>query len=66
MASEASERMMSLLSELAALKRLNKECETNSNRLEEDDEQRQLLERHEEITQDIKALAEQKTSRPSS
>ena len=59
MASEASEQMMALLSELATLKELNREFEANPNQ-HDPEEHRLRLQRHEEITQDIKALAEQK------
>jgi len=66
MASEASEQMMALLSELAALKELNQQFEANPNQ-HDSQEHRLRLQRHEEITQDIKALAEQKkNTEPSS
>jgi hypothetical protein len=66
MASETSEQMMALLSELAALKELNRKFEANPNQYDPE-EHRLRLQRHEEITQDIKALAEQKkNTEPSS
>jgi hypothetical protein len=55
--SEASEQVMALLSELAMLKELNKKYEADPSESErEAHRQRQL--RHDEITQEIKALAE--------
>ena len=59
MGSEASEQMMALLSELAVLKELDRQYLANPNELEQD-KHRQRLQRHEEITQHIKELAEQK------
>jgi hypothetical protein len=58
MSSEASEQMMALLSELATLKELNQQFEANPSQ-HDPEEHRLRLQRHEEITQDIKALAEQ-------
>jgi hypothetical protein len=58
MGSEASEQMMALLSELAALKELKRENEADSSKPEQDSHR--LQEKQATITQDIKALAEQK------
>jgi hypothetical protein len=58
MGSEASEQMMALLGELAALKELKRENEADSSQPEQDSHR--LEERHAAITQDIKELAEQK------
>jgi hypothetical protein len=57
--SETSEQMMALLSELAALKELNRKFEANPAQHEQE-EHRLRLQRFDEITEDIKALAEQK------
>jgi peptidoglycan hydrolase CwlO-like protein len=59
MGSEASEQMMALLSELSTLKELNRQFEASPNENEED-AQRLRHERGEEITQEIKALAQKK------
>ena len=59
MGSEASERMMALLSELSTVKELNRQFEASPNENEED-AQRLRQQRQEEIAQEIKALAEEK------
>lgn len=60
MGSEASEQVLALLNELSVLKELNRKYEASPSAAQEEAyRQRQL--RHEEITQEIKTLAERKT-----
>lgn len=59
MGSDASEQVMAVLTELAGLKELNRQYEANP--IEADREAYRLRQiRLEEITQEIKSLAEQK------
>ncbi len=59
MGSEASEQVLALLNELSVLKELNRQYEAHPNAPDEPD-YRVRQERHEEITREIKALADQK------
>lgn len=61
MGSETSEQVMTLLKELAVLKGQDKDYETNPSEAEHE-AYRVRQQRHEEITQEIKSLAEQKKS----
>lgn len=54
-----SEQVMTLLKELAVLKEQNKDYETNATEAERE-EHRLRQQRHDQITQEIKNLAEQK------
>jgi hypothetical protein len=59
MGSEASDQMIALLQELSQLKKLDGENQVTAD--ESDPEARRLRQRrHEEITQEMKALAEKK------
>lgn len=58
MGSKTSEQVMALLKELAVLKELDKSYEANPNE-DEHEAYRVRQQRHEEITAEIKALAEQ-------
>jgi hypothetical protein len=59
MDSDTSEKVMTLLKELAVLKEQNKEYEANTSKAEQE-AHRLRQQRHEEITEEIKSLAEQK------
>lgn len=59
MSSETSEQMMALLQELSRLKELKRQFEANPSGSDQE-AQRQCDQRHEEITQEMKALAQQK------
>ena len=59
MGSESSEQVLALLGELSVLKELNQKYETSPSAPEEE-AYRQSQQRHEEITLEIKALAERK------
>ena len=59
MGSESSEQVLALLGELSVLKELNQKYEATPSAPEEE-AYRQRQQRHEEITQEIKALAERK------
>jgi hypothetical protein len=59
MGSESSEQVLALLGELSVLKELNQKYEASPSATEEE-AYRQRQQRHEEITQEIKALAERK------
>jgi hypothetical protein len=59
MSSETSEQMMALLHELSTLKELKRQSEANPSESDREAE-RQQERRREEITQEIKALGEQK------
>jgi hypothetical protein len=59
MGSESSEQVLALLGELSVLKELNQKYEASPSATEEE-AHRQRQQRHEEITQEIKALAERK------
>ena len=59
MGSESSKQVMALLSELSVLNELNRNYEAAPSAPEEG-AYRQRQQRHEEITQEIKALAERK------
>jgi hypothetical protein len=58
MGSEASERVVALLREISGLKELNNQYEANPTESEREAHRLRQV-RHEEITQEIKALAEQ-------
>lgn len=60
MSSQQSEEMLFLLKELSMLKTLDTEYESGRKSDEEQEAHRLRQQRHEEIGQEIKALAEQK------
>ncbi|MGO8793888.1 MAG: hypothetical protein ACLQLC_03615 [Candidatus Sulfotelmatobacter sp.] len=64
MGSETSEQMMALLHELSTLKELKRQSEAKPSESDREAELQQNR-RREEITQEMKALAEQKKTDPS-
>jgi len=67
MGSEASDRMMTLLQELSALKQFDQGSDATPHESgKKEEEQRLRQQRHEEITEEMKALAEQKKNSGSS
>ena len=60
MSSSESEQVLILLKELSVLKQLDGEYESGSKTESDADAHRQRQQRHHEITEEIKALADQK------
>lgn len=60
MSGHESEQVLILLKELSVLKQLDSEYEIGSKTNSDADAQRQREQRHHEITEEIKALADQK------
>lgn len=62
MSNEESEQVLALLKELSVLKKLDSEYEDSPKTESERDAHRLRQQRHREITEEIKALAEQKNN----